>query len=193
MKELFSKSGAAASFEMREAVAEHAISPIEHDVMILFDEMRRPLLRYLASFALPSADAEEIVQDSFLALFRHLQRGRARTNLKGWLFRVAHNLALRRRRDGRRDRQNFSPSAVPPADAAIDPDLDPERQLAAKQTQKTLLAVVDALSDQDRRCLCLRAEGLRYREIAEVLELSISTVSVSLGRSLARICRATES
>jgi RNA polymerase sigma-70 factor (ECF subfamily) len=191
MKELFPRSDAAASFGMKEAVAEHASSPVEQEVMALFDELRRPLLRYLGSFALPPADAEEIVQDSFLALFQHLQRGRARHNLKGWLFRVAHNLALRRRRDDRRDRQTLSPSAIPPEDAVVDPDLDPERQFAAKQTQKALLAVVDALSDQDRQCLYLRAEGLRYREIAEVLDLAISTVSVSLGRSLARISRAT--
>jgi RNA polymerase sigma-70 factor (ECF subfamily) len=159
--------------------------------MVLFDEMRRPLLRYLASFTLPQADAEEIVQECFLALFQHLRRGKARHNLKGWLFRVAHNLALRRRRDDRRDRQSCSASSALTEDFVVDPDLDPESQFAAKQTQKTLLAVVDALSDQDRRCLYLRAEGLRYREIAEILGLSISTVSVSLGRSLARIGRAT--
>jgi RNA polymerase sigma-70 factor (ECF subfamily) len=158
--------------------------------MALFDEMRRPLFRYLASFALPPADVEEIVQDCFLALFQHLQQGKARTNLKGWLFRVGHNLALRRRRDDRRDRQNFPGSTISPSDIVIDPGPDPEGQFAAKQTQEALLAVVDALSDQDRRCLYLRAEGLRYREIAEVLDLSISTVSVSLARSLARICRA---
>jgi RNA polymerase sigma-70 factor (ECF subfamily) len=193
MKETFPSSSAAATFAIGAAASsELEASPIEKEVMVLFDEIRRPLLRYLASFTLPPADAEEIVQDCFLALFQHLQRGRARHNLKGWLFRVAHNLALRRRRDDRRDRQNFSPSAIPPEDAVVDPDLDPEGQFAAKQIQKALLAVVDALSDQDRRCLYLRAEGLRYREIAEVLDLSISTVSVSLGRSLARICRATD-
>lgn len=187
MKEIFPKSGVAAAFVVKEAAAECEASPVELEVIALFDELRRPLLRYLATFALPPADAEEVVQDTFLALFQHLRRGKARHNLKGWLFRVAHNLALRRRRDDRRDRQTLSPSSIPPEAAVVDPDLDPERQLAAKQAQETLLAVVDALSDQDRRCLSLRAEGLRYREIAEILDLSISTVSVSLGRSLARI------
>jgi RNA polymerase sigma-70 factor (ECF subfamily) len=192
MKQIFPKSVAADAFVIGAAAGEFEASPIEQDVMVLFDEMRRPLLRYLASFAFAAADAEEIVQDCFLALFQHLLRGRGRDNLKGWLFRVAHNLALRRRRDDRRDREKFSPSAIPPEHAVLDPDLDPENQFAAKQAQRVLLAVVDALPNQDRRCLYLRAEGLRYREIAEVLDLSISTVSVSLGRSLARICRATE-
>jgi RNA polymerase sigma-70 factor (ECF subfamily) len=84
----------------------------------------------------------------------------------------------------------FSPVTLPPEEAVIDPAPNPEDQLAARQERTVLLAVVDALPEQDRRCLFLRAEGLRYREIAEVLEISLSSVSVSLGRSLARISRA---
>ncbi len=52
-----------------------------------------------------------------------------------------------------------------------------------------LLAVVAALPEQDRRCLFLRAEGLRYREIAEILDMSLGGVSLSLARSLARLAR----
>jgi RNA polymerase sigma-70 factor (ECF subfamily) len=52
------------------------------------------------------------------------------------------------------------------------------------------MAVVEALPDLDRRCLVLRAEGLRYREIAGVLDISLGAVSLSLGRSMARIARA---
>jgi RNA polymerase sigma-70 factor (ECF subfamily) len=48
------------------------------------------------------------------------------------------------------------------------------------------------LPEQDRRCLFLRAEGLRYREIAGILDMPLGTVSLSLGRSLARIARAAE-
>ena len=70
---------------------------LEEEVVELFDSFREPLLRYLASFGLPLADGEEIVQEVFLSLFQHLRRGGGRTNLRGWLFRVAHNLGLKRR------------------------------------------------------------------------------------------------
>jgi RNA polymerase sigma-70 factor (ECF subfamily) len=69
----------------------------------------------------------------------------------------------------------------------MDPGPNPEDQLVSRQTQQRLLAVVDALPEQDRRCLFLRAEGLRYREIAEVLDMSLGAVSLSMARSLARI------
>lgn len=157
----------------------------QDDVIQLFDELRGPLLRYLLAFGLPIQDGEEIVQEVFLALFRHLLEDKSRANLRGWIFRVAHNLGLKRCSGNRRN-------DVSAAFHITDPAPSPEEQLAATQTQQRLMAVVDALPDQDRRCLLLRAEGLRYREIAEVLEMSLGGVSISLTRSLARIARVAE-
>jgi RNA polymerase sigma-70 factor (ECF subfamily) len=64
--------------------------------------------------------------------------------------------------------------------------------MVRSQTQRRLLAVIQALPEQDRRCLFLRAEGLRYREIAGILDMSLGAVSLSLARSLARIARSAE-
>ena len=70
----------------------------EQEVIQLFDELRNRLLRYLLAFGLPAHESEEVIQEVFLALFQHLRRGRSRENLRGWVFRVAHNLGLKRRR-----------------------------------------------------------------------------------------------
>lgn len=184
-----SKSGMAlASAEM---CSTRPITEAEQEVLRLFDALRDRLFRYLTSFMLPEPDAEEIIQETFLALFQHLQRGGPRDNLRGWLFRVAHNLGLKRRYGDRRDYQNFGPVQTI-EDLVPDPGLNPEEQLAASQTSASLMAVVRALPELDRQCLTLRAEGLRYREIARVLDVSLSSVSVSLVRSLARISRAAE-
>src|SRR5882724_8295409 len=78
-------------------------SRLEEEVVALFDELRDRLLRYLLSFGLTIPDGEEVIQEVFLSLFRHLQRGGPRDNLHGWLFRVAHNLALKRRYRTRKD------------------------------------------------------------------------------------------
>ncbi len=163
---------------------------LEETVVALFDELRDPLLRYLSTFDLAFPDGEEVIQEAFLSLFQHLQKGKSRENLRGWLFRVAHNLALKRRYRTRRD---FAVQAqAGTEDLATDPGPNPEDQLVNSQTQQRLLAVVRALSEQDRRCLSLRAEGLRYREIAGTLDMSLGAVSLSLTRSLARIARSAE-
>jgi len=163
---------------------------LEADVVALFDELRDPLLRYLASFGLALPDSEEVLQEVFLALFQHLDRGKSRDNLRGWLFRVAYNLALKRRYRSRQDSAARVDSGV--ADLAIEPGPNPEDQMVRSQTQRRLLAVVRALPEQDRLCLFLRAEGLRYREIAGILDMSLGAVSLSLARSLARIARSGE-
>jgi RNA polymerase sigma-70 factor, ECF subfamily len=163
-------------------------SPAAQEVLYLFDSTRNSLMRYLASFYLDVSDAEEILQETFLALFLHLQRGKPRQNLRGWLFRVAHNLALRKRIRDRKELRNFSGSLA--EQQIFDPAPNPEDQLLAHQEQEHLMAVVAALPEQDRRCLFLRAEGLRYRDIAAVLDMSLGSVAVSLTRSLALISRA---
>lgn len=161
---------------------------MEEAVVDLFDRFRDPLLRYLSNFGLALPDGEEIVQDVFLLLYRHLQLGKSRENLRGWLFRVTHNLKRRYR-----TRREFEMRTVASAlDPDVDPSPNPEILLATSQHHDRLLAVIEALPEHDRRCLFLRAEGLRYREIARILDISLGAVSGSLARSLARIARAAE-
>jgi RNA polymerase sigma-70 factor, ECF subfamily len=160
---------------------------LAEEVAALFDQFRNPLLRYLSSFGLALPDGEEVLQEVFLSLFQHLNSERSRDSIRGWLFRVAHNLALRRRNSIRRDSETRGGAGA--EDLAIDPYPNPEDQLASSQTQERLLAIVEALPEQDRRCLFLRSEGLHYREIAGILDMSLGGVSLSLARSLARLAR----
>lgn len=166
-------------------------SEIEREVIGLFDRFRAPLLRYVFSLGLPVHDGEEIVQEVFLALFRHLKLRRSRQNLTGWIFCVAHNLALKQRYANQRWQGKRTLDTVA-GDAREDPAPNPEEQALAAQRQTRLVAVLTALPEQDQCCLRLRAEGLRYREIANVLSMSLGSVSISLTRSLARLMRADE-
>ncbi|MGD1090879.1 MAG: sigma-70 family RNA polymerase sigma factor [Bryobacteraceae bacterium] len=163
---------------------------LENEVVDLFDRFRDPLLRYMLGFGLAIPDGEEVIQDVFVALFEHLQGGKSRANLRGWLFRVAHNLALKRRYRSRRSPEVWTEAST--EEMTADPSPSPEDQLVNTQIRHRLLAVVQALPEQDRRCLALRAEGLRYREIAGILNMSLGAVSLSLARSLARIARSAE-
>src|SRR5580698_6547439 len=96
--------------DSRDALAE--------DVISLFDQFRDPLLRYLSGFGLALQDSEDVIQEVFLSLFRHLRGGKPRDNLRGWLFRVAHNLALKQRGRVRRD---FEMHATGAEELAVDP------------------------------------------------------------------------
>jgi RNA polymerase sigma-70 factor, ECF subfamily len=164
-------------------------SEIECEVMSLFEQFRNPLLRYVLSFGISVHDAEEITQEVFLSLFRHLQLGRSKSNLRGWIFTVAHNLALKQRGANQISRDKSASDWVI-AEKQVDPSPNPEQQVWFSQRRRRLLAVVHALPLEDQSCLRLRAEGLRYREVAAVLGISLGAVSISLTRSLARLMRA---
>jgi RNA polymerase sigma-70 factor (ECF subfamily) len=157
-------------------------TPLEAEVTQLFDQFRLPLFRYLSSFGLALQDSEEVVQEVFLALFLHLRNEKPRTNLQGWIFRVAHNLGLRRFQANRR-----SPASGLEDFTTVDTALNPEQRAASSQRSQRLLSVVRALPEQDRRCLYLRAEGLRYRDIVDVLGMSLGAVAQSLDRSLSKL------
>ncbi len=161
-------------------------SPLEEEVVRLFDQLQDRLLRYLFSLGLPASDGEEVIQEVFLALFLHLQRGKPRHNLRAWVFQVAHNLALKQRNTNLRNR----PNQVDCEGALVDQAPNPEDQVAWNERRRRLWNVWQALPEQDRRCLSLRAEGLTYRDIAQVLDVSLGAVSLSLARSLARFTRA---
>jgi RNA polymerase sigma-70 factor, ECF subfamily len=183
---LFSESALSWPLAKRPDAAHWSRSP-EAEVVHLFDELRDRLLRYLLALGLPPHDGEEIVQESFLLLFQHLQQGKSRENLRGWIFRVARNLALKQRAANQRviTREVEFEDDSPEQNASR--GLNPEEAFRSKQRRRQLLAIVSALPERDRQCLYLRAEGLRYREIAEALGISLGSVAASMARSMTRL------
>lgn len=167
-----------------------AASAIQSQVLALFDECGPGVRRYVASFRLDASVVDDVVQEVFLALFRHLSLGRPATNLKAWLFQVAHNLALKQRqramKRGRIEAAWDTAAAAQLADAA----LDPEARLVERQRQDRLTSALGAMSERDRRCVFLRAEGLAYRQIARTLGVSLGSVAKSVVRSVARLSAA---
>ena len=160
---------------------ERQACPIAEEVSVLFEEYRGPVLRYVLSLGLSLQDGEDVLQEVFLGLFHHLKKGRPKDNLRGWVFRVGHNQALKRRRELR-----VGTVELP---VLADPAANPEQQMVERLRQEKMLQVVAALPERDRWCLYLRAEGLRYREIAATLGISLGTVASTLSRALERLGR----
>ena len=159
-------------------------SPIEEPTLALFDALREPLLRYLLSLRLAPERSEEILQDTFLKLFEHLKSSRPDSNIRGWLFRVAHNLALRDLRTRRHEVLAVTSVFDLASKPAQDTGPNPEQQMILDQREARLVAALRKLPDTEQRCLHLRAEGLRYREISEVLHIGVSTVADCLHRAI---------
>ena len=153
------------------------------EVTTLYRELRKPLLRYLVCLGLTSDEAQDVVQDAFLSLQRHLTSDGAQENIRGWLFRVAHNQA--------RNRQtSYHRRLGEPLNGKMDflaDDATPEQRVLEKEKFRRLASAIRLLTESERECLLLRAEGLRYREIGEVLGIATSTVGDTVERAIKKL------
>jgi RNA polymerase sigma-70 factor, ECF subfamily len=162
---------------------------LEERITQLYDELRQPIRRYLLCLNVCRMEADEIIQDTFLRLYRHLHAGGREDNLRGWIFRVAHNISI----NELKRRKYFAPSNPRPESApcALDIDLapNPEELLLRKERMVRIHAAISTLSERQKQCLYLRAEGFRYREIAELLGVTVSTVAELLHRAIQKLTR----
>jgi RNA polymerase sigma-70 factor (ECF subfamily) len=142
---------------------------------------RKSIYSYLLLLGVPPERAQELAQDSFLKLYLRMTQGERIENPRAWLYRVAHNLALKWH-----EREPVF-DVLDPAFGAREPAPDPECALLDMERQTALTAAIRELSPQQKHCLHLRLQGLRYREIAEVVGIGNSAVGEFLRRAVARL------
>jgi RNA polymerase sigma-70 factor (ECF subfamily) len=157
----------------------------EEEFRSLFRAHYPSLCRYAASLLGEWASAEDVVQDVFVRIW---ERHRDRLPLReptAYLFRAVRNAAYNRldsaratRRDRATEVNSLSGSFTRAPDAALD----------AKQTRTTVETALDALPSRQAEVFRLsRQHDLTYAQIAEVLDLSVSTVETHMGRALASL------
>lgn len=147
---------------------------------------RMPLYRYLLGVTRVPGDAEDLTQDTFIRLSEELSKGRDIENHRAWLFRVAHNLAVDLHRKTKAEPAITGDRALELREELKDPNGDIEARVLHRE-RMNLLGV--SLSSRERECLQLRAEGLRYREIADIMEVRVPTVQTLLARAVKKLMR----
>ncbi len=140
----------------------------------LFRRYRAPAYRVAYRLLGHEADALDAVQESFVKALTHLDGFRGQSSFKTWLLRVVSNAAL----DLGRQRGRRETVSLPDADGdgpAV-PD-DPTRGLERADLRRLLDQALATLPEAQRRTFVLHADaGLSYREVADVLGISIGTV-----------------
>jgi len=162
---------------------------LEQKVTRIFQSLRLPVYYYLMASFGDAATADDLTQEVFLRLYAHLHRGRPVENARLWVFRVAHNLAFDERQRHQRlvwlDELTWNEVCA----SLPDPALNPEQRALQRERLERLHEALQWLSSQERQCLLLRAEGLRYREIGEILGVGTSTVGEFLQRALRKLMK----
>jgi RNA polymerase sigma-70 factor (ECF subfamily) len=161
---------------------------LQERVAVFFEETREDVYRYLLLLGLFPPQAQEATQEVFLRLYVTLKKGEDIQNWRAWVFRVAHNHGLQVRA---KESHQF------PFDADLearlhDPGESHEDALIERERMAGLARAIEGLSEQQRRCLFLRLEGLRYPEIGAALGISASSVGEFLRRAVARLRKAAQ-
>lgn len=153
-------------------------------VLEQYDREQVAIRRYLSFLGVKQETVQDVVQECFLKLHEHLLADGDQANLRAWLYRVAHNLA-------RNAQSTFHASRTESVDAGgAEPCAktdSPEQKFLARERFARLRGAMEELTKAQRECLVLRAEGLKYREIAQVLSLSVSTVGENVQRGIEKL------
>jgi RNA polymerase sigma-70 factor (ECF subfamily) len=160
-------------------------SELRGAVTAAFERFREPVFRYVVTLIADDQSARDLTQEAFIRLYEHLLKGQRVAHVRAWIFRVVHNLAI----DALR-RQGGVDQATAPEECAlevIDPAPGAEEVLLTEELHGRLRHALHRLSPQERRCLDLRAEGLTYRDIGDVLGIRHTSVAVFLARGLKKL------
>jgi RNA polymerase sigma-70 factor (ECF subfamily) len=137
----------------------------------LYDALAPKLVKFLRHLGLDREEREDVIQEVFLRLARHLKKGNSEDNLHSWVHQVAHNLAMDVHRVNRRG-QGEVESEFEPENEPVDPKANPELVYLEKERSSRLKTAMSQLTKQQHNSILLRIQGWRYRDIGELLGIS---------------------
>jgi RNA polymerase sigma-70 factor (ECF subfamily) len=158
-------------------------STLRQKIAEIFELLRDPVYRYLFRVLENTQEAEDLTQEVFLRLYTYLDTGHSVGNIRAWVFRVAHNLAI----DQQRRKVILDPLDIGVVEKSHDPAPGVEQRLLEAEQYQRLESAITQLSAQEKHCLELRAEGLSYQEIAEIFEMRLPTLVKYLGRIIRKL------
>ena len=164
-----------------EARRQAQAAAFEAEALASIDSLYRTARRLTRS----TADAEDLVQETYLKAFRSADRFAPGTNLRAWLFTILHNTARNRARDRARESVIVDSEMTERlSDAPPDrPAETPESLLLKDALAPELQAAIDELPEVFRQAVWLRdVEEFSYAEIAEMLNIPAGTVMSRISR-----------
>jgi RNA polymerase sigma-70 factor (ECF subfamily) len=173
------------------------------------------MIRVATAYVPSRAAAEEVVQETWIAVMRGVEQFEGRSSLKTWIFRILTNVAMR---SGARERRSLPFSALAEAEDTGEPSVDPDRFLPADhelfpghwvimparwptpeegllagETREVIAAAIARLPKAQRTVISLRdVEGWSSEEVCEALDISAGNQRILLHRARSRVRNAIE-
>lgn len=154
------------------------LTPAEFEKLI--KDIRPELHRYVAHMIGSAVDAEDVVQETLFKAYDSLALLNPRSNVRGWLFRVAHNKAI----DHLRHNTNQPVELLDDYPMTAEPD----QPLEEKELTALALSVFLKLAPRQRSCVILKdVLGYSLAEISELLDATVPEIKAALHRGRTRL------
>ena len=128
-------------------------------------------------------EAEDVVQEAFVQAYLKLKTFRRNSTFYTWLYRIAFNKAMSRRRS-QKPTLSMDEGRELTGNDPLDPQAQPDDEMIRQERVHQVQAALGTLSEEFRAVMVLRElEGCDYDMIAEILEISIGTVRSRLHRA----------
>ncbi len=153
----------------------------------MFRAYAETLCSFVSGYVRSRDEAQELVQDLFLWIWEHRYEWEVPGSLRNYLFKSARNRAISWLRHGQIE-QSFVARALRAPDAARGAPEQADQRLVARELAAAISLAIAELPERCQEVFRLnRQQGLSYAEIAALLDLSIKTVEVHMGRALAAL------
>jgi RNA polymerase sigma-70 factor (ECF subfamily) len=160
----------------------------EESFQLLFDRFYGPLFRFFEGRGFSPQECQDLIQETFLQVHRGIAAFRGESRWEHWLFRIAANTAVKAYRHRAAAKRAGPTVSWEEGDGETPEAAAPLRRLLGKERKELLSQAIDGLPAQMRRCVRLRVfQDLDYDEIAEILQISPSTVKVQLFKARKRL------
>jgi len=161
---------------------------------LLYDRHSRALINFFYKMCYDRALAEDLVQDTFLKLLRYRGKYRPEASFKTFLYTVAKNLWIDRHRSQKAAPKTVSAELRVQPDGATLGDLveaatdSPVQRLADREAAELVRQALLDLPEAQRLVFVMaEAQGLRYREISEILDIPVGTVKSRMNAAVTRL------
>lgn len=169
---------------MEETLIERARKGDTAALQAVLQEVAPAVHRFGMRMCRHEADAEEVMQDTLLAITKNLKSFEGRSSLTSWVFTLARTACSRRRR-GQKNQPHVSDEDAP---EPITHAPDPEEAASTRQLVDRVTDAIDSLSAEQREVLQLRdVEGLSGEETAEALGITLDAMKSRLHRARAAL------
>lgn len=147
----------------------------------IFRHYERSLFNLARRIVKDPKTAEDVLQESFIKAFRHLSSVRKDRSLGPWLRKIVYRTSIDAVRRYKRRREAPLDTRI---DMGVPPGLNPEKEAMVQERVDMVDQALQALSPRYRTYIVLReVDGLSYKEIAQTLDVPLSTVRITLHRA----------